>query len=80
MGKQENAFAGDTANKSKVICGSAAAFVRNGKGQGGAEAPVERRFAAVEGCAVASLPVEGEESSTPNPHPSTRALREGGAA
>ena len=52
----------------------------------GAKAPVERRFAAVEGCAVASLPVEGEESSTPNsqpstlnPQPSTRALREGGA-
>ena len=52
----------------------------------GAKAPVERRFAAVEGCAVASLPVEGEEPSTPNPQPSTpnpqpttRALREGGA-
>ena len=52
----------------------------------GAKAPVERRFAAVEGCAVASLPVEGEESSTPNPQPptlnpqpTTRALREGGA-
>ncbi len=37
----------------------------------GAKAPVERRFAAVEGCAVASLPVEGEEPSPPTPPPST---------
>ena len=42
-----------------------------GCGLSGAKAPVERRFAAVEGCAVASLPVEGEESSTPNSQPST---------
>ena len=37
---------------------------------GGANAPVERRFAAVGGCAVASLPVERGSSSTLNSQPS----------